>query len=616
MRLIATLTVAATLLGLVTSEANASFTVNANVGGNNQTCSAATTLSYVPGSPATVNYFCSSTQTSNSCTTSGALNYALGTTTVDVPCSNLTATGLIVDATFGGVENGDGTQTPSAPGGVCSNATSVGYTPDSNTFTWTCGSFVGICQPISTTTFDLAANRVAVACAVAAPTGTGAASPSSVVQTTSTLLTVGVIPASNPSSTGITVAADLSSIGGAANQPFFDDGSHGDATAADGVYSFSATVPFGTTAGSKLLTATIADAQLRTSNATIGLTVVAATNPSGIGLAAPATVAPTGATLLTVGVTGGSTPASAGLTVTANLGAIGGSPTQSFYDDGSHGDATAGDGVYSFNATVPFPNASGAKALPFTVADSLGRTGNGTIDVSVLASTSPTGFAIGTPDNVGLAGITLLTVRVQPGKFPSSTGVNVGANLTGIGGAASQAFLDDGQNGDAVAGDGIFTYQAIVGPTVPAGLVNLPVSVTDAQARTTNTAIALNITSVGGLAASGNTGTATVGKPFVFRVTVTPGTAPASTSIMVGGDLTSIGGSSTQMFFDDGQNGGDQTAGDNVFTFLDTLPVDVPSGPMRIQAVATDAQGRSAATGIVIDVRGDAVFGDGYDFDQ
>ena len=74
------------------------------------------------------------------------------------------------------------------------------------------------------------------------PTGVGAATPSSVQAGGSTLLTVAVTAGTNPASTGITVAGDLSQIGGSATQTLFDDGTNGDAVAGNNVFSFSATV--------------------------------------------------------------------------------------------------------------------------------------------------------------------------------------------------------------------------------------------------------------------------------------------------------------------------------------------------------------------------------------
>ncbi|CAN5311227.1 hypothetical protein BH10ACI3_BH10ACI3_29170 [soil metagenome] len=90
------------------------------------------------------------------------------------------------------------------------------------------------------------------------------ADPSTVAPGSNTLLTVTVIPATTPPSTGITVSGNLSDIGGSANQTFFDDGTNGDATPGDNVFTFLAVVPLGTTAGNHSVTATAADAQART----------------------------------------------------------------------------------------------------------------------------------------------------------------------------------------------------------------------------------------------------------------------------------------------------------------------------------------------------------------
>src|SRR2546421_11905350 len=72
------------------------------------------------------------------------------------------------------------------------------------------------------------------------------------------------------------------------------------------------------------------------------------TNPAGTGAANPATVQAGNSTLLTVTVTPGANPNSTGLAVVANLSVIGGPATQTFFDDGTHGDAIAGDNIFSF----------------------------------------------------------------------------------------------------------------------------------------------------------------------------------------------------------------------------------------------------------------------------
>ena len=103
--------------------------------------------------------------------------------------------------------------------------------------------------------------------------GFGNANPSSVAPGGTTLLTVSVSPATSPPSTGITVNTDLTAIGGVANQQFFDDGTHGDTTAGDNVFSFSAVVAANTPGGSVSLSVSIADAQSHTATASISLTI-------------------------------------------------------------------------------------------------------------------------------------------------------------------------------------------------------------------------------------------------------------------------------------------------------------------------------------------------------
>lgn len=99
----------------------------------------------------------------------------------------------------------------------------------------------------------------------------GQATPASVNKGTPTLLTVTLTPGTNPASSGITVAADLSAIGGSSTQPLVDDGTNGDVTAGDNIYSYTATP---TVAGSFALPVTATDAQTRMAQTTIALTVV------------------------------------------------------------------------------------------------------------------------------------------------------------------------------------------------------------------------------------------------------------------------------------------------------------------------------------------------------
>jgi len=226
------------------------------------------------------------------------------------------------------------------------------------------------------------------------PSGTGAANPSSVAAGSTSLLTVAVTPGSSPTSTGLAVTANLSAIGGSGAQPFFDDGSNGDVTPGDNIFSFSATVANGTSGGLKNLPAQITDAQSRIGNANIALTVTVPTPPSGVGAANPSTVVAGGSSTLTVTVTPGSNPTSTGITVTGDLSSIGGSSSQPFFNDGTNGDATAGDNIFSYLATVAGSTTSGIKSLPVNIADAQLRTASASISLSVQDAPIPPGAVV------------------------------------------------------------------------------------------------------------------------------------------------------------------------------------------------------------------------------
>jgi endonuclease G, mitochondrial len=99
------------------------------------------------------------------------------------------------------------------------------------------------------------------------------ANPTTLSPGQTSVITVTVIPATTPPSTGISVSGNFSSIGGSAAQVFFDNGTNGDVTAGDNVFSFAATIPGGTAGGTKNVTATASDAEARTANVNVNITV-------------------------------------------------------------------------------------------------------------------------------------------------------------------------------------------------------------------------------------------------------------------------------------------------------------------------------------------------------
>lgn len=120
-----------------------------------------------------------------------------------------------------------------------------------------------------------------------------------------------------------------------------------------------------------------------------GTIVVVSVNILGSGAAFPPLIRTNQSTLLTVTVTPAVAPASTGIAVTADLTPIGGPASQTFYDDGTHGDGAAGDNVFSFNTTVSTNTAPGSLNLNASVSDAQGRRMAVPIALTVLPPAEP-----------------------------------------------------------------------------------------------------------------------------------------------------------------------------------------------------------------------------------
>lgn len=389
------------------------------------------------------------------------------------------------------------------------------------------------------------------------PSGVGAASPASVFPGDTTLLTVAVTPGSGPLSTGLAVGADLTTIGGSATQAFFDDGTHGDVTSSDSTFSFSTVVAIGTSPGPKSLPVTIADAQARTGSAAIALTVVPPSMPSttvvisqvyGGGGNAGATLKNDFIEIFNLGsspvnVAGwsvqyaGATGTSWQVTLLTGTilpgrfylvqeGAGGGGTTALPTPDavgtismsGTNGKVAlvssttalsgacpvsanivdfVGYGTANCSETSPTPALSNTTAAIRNGSGSI-DTNNNLSDFSVAApqpsnssGRPPAGVGAATPASLLAGESTLLTVTVTAGAFPASTGITVTGDLSAISGSATQTFFDDGTNGDALGGDSVFSFQAAVPGAAIVGTKSLPITVADAELRTSTTTISL-----------------------------------------------------------------------------------------------------------------------------
>lgn len=122
-------------------------------------------------------------------------------------------------------------------------------------------------------------------------------------------------------------------------------------------------------------------------------------------------------------------------------------------------------------------------------------------DIAILgihgspAATSPTGVGVAKPTVLLPGDQTVITVTVNPGSNPTSTGLSVSGDLSAIGASATQQFFNDGANGDVIAGDNVFSYRATVSVTAATGAKTIPFSITDAQSRSGAGNISLTVTS-------------------------------------------------------------------------------------------------------------------------
>ena len=91
------------------------------------------------------------------------------------------------------------------------------------------------------------------------------------------------------------------------------------------------------------------------------------------------------------------------------------------------------------------------------------------------------------------------------------------------------------------------------------------------------------------------------GATTLLTARVTPGANPASTGLAVTGDLSSIGGSSAQDFFDDGTNG-DAVANDDTFSYLATVDAATSAGAKSLPLSVSDGQGRVGTGAIQLTV--------------
>ena len=172
--------------------------------------------------------------------------------------------------------------------------------------------------------------------------------------------------------------------------------------------------------------------------------------PSGVGTADPASVLPGGAVLLTVAVTVG-TPPQPISSVVANLGAIGGAAAAALFDDGTNGDVTIGDLVYSLATSVAAATSPGSKTLPVTLTDLGARVGAASISLTV-AMAPP--LVVTIPEIQGSGAISPLV-----GQVVETEGIVTARRLNTARDAENGFFLQAVvADGDPATSDGVFVF--------------------------------------------------------------------------------------------------------------------------------------------------------------
>ncbi len=171
------------------------------------------------------------------------------------------------------------------------------------------------------------------------------------------------------------VKINLNSIGGLSQQAMLDN-------ATDGIYSFLTSVASGTAEGIHELPATATDLAGNASSSVSIQLYVDNTPPSLTEPKATPPVVPGKRTsLLTVKATDAPF-GELGLSVTINLSAIGGSENQPMCDDGTNGDETAGDNVYSYETSVTCGE-NNTHSLSITAADMAGHQATANVQLTV-----------------------------------------------------------------------------------------------------------------------------------------------------------------------------------------------------------------------------------------
>ncbi|MCR4317374.1 MAG: FG-GAP-like repeat-containing protein [Planctomycetes bacterium] len=274
-----------------------------------------------------------------------------------------------------------------------------------------------------------------------------------------------------------------------------------------------------------------------------------------------------------------------------DMSSYGGGISVAMFDDGTNGDATPADGIFTAEFVVVAGSVDDAAAGTSVTANDFALNGSGVVadDGTLSVDSEEPAVNVATEVNhsitsdaapFGVLSISeILNVQVDTTAYADITSVAV--DFSAISGSSAQALFDDGTNGDASPGDGVYTYER----TTTAGSEDgntyfLSVRLIDDAGNVygfTADDVALDVDNVAPVVSAldlsaaisvDNNSDSVAATGDAILVTYNAGSQTDITSVE--GDLSAFEGSATQALFDDGTNG-DATPADGIWSYEMTV---------------------------------------------
>ena len=292
------------------------------------------------------------------------------------------------------------------------------------------------------------------------------------------------------------VFIDLSSLGMGDHSAMYDDGTHGDYEANNGIYTIGG-ISSTTSPLEYYLPVTVRDQSGNEATDNVRLRVVDFRDLPPLiinGMIYPGMINndETETALLTVQIEDDN-----GIdAVTADLSPIGGVKDSPLYDDGTHGDVEPDDLVYSREVTASPNCTGGAKLLKVDVKDTENNLMSSLITLMIVEWNKAPEIIPYDTEIVKNDGedATLISVGVSDNEDNLE---KVFVDLSEIGGEENAPMYDDGSHGDAVREDGIFSLTITVWKNYSFSLLSLVITAVDTAGLKAEAGLFVDIECVG-----------------------------------------------------------------------------------------------------------------------